>query len=169
MSPSLRHPCARARARACARAQILVIDLMHGLEPQTIESLNMLRKRKTPFVVALNKVGRSFQALPLPSPLPLPPESGSGDTPLRHTQSRAVTVVPAAPPPPPSSRRVSHLPPPPPTPTPQIDRVYGWKAKPGSPVRASLADQEDYAIAEFEDRTQKILTQLAEQVWGCPF
>ncbi|MBO3755299.1 MAG: translation initiation factor IF-2, partial [Candidatus Brockarchaeota archaeon] len=35
---------------------ILVIDLVKGVEPQTVESLDILRARRTPFLIAANKV-----------------------------------------------------------------------------------------------------------------
>ena len=46
----------RSRGGSAADIAIVVADVNKGFEPQTIESIDILKKRKVPFVVALNKV-----------------------------------------------------------------------------------------------------------------
>lgn len=89
----------RSRGSSLCDMAILVVDIMHGLEPQTLESIRLLRERKTPFVVALNK----------------------------------------------------------------IDRCYSWKATPNSPAQATLANQAEHVVNEFERRAQETMTLFAEQ------
>ena len=46
----------RARGGALADLAVLVVDLNEGFRPQTVESINILRRYKTPFLVAANKI-----------------------------------------------------------------------------------------------------------------
>ena len=48
----------RNRGGSVADIAVLVIDVMEGLQPQTIESLHTLKETRTPFVIACNKIDR---------------------------------------------------------------------------------------------------------------
>lgn len=48
----------RKRGGALADIAILVVDINEGFQPQTIEAIQILRDKKTPFLIAANKVDR---------------------------------------------------------------------------------------------------------------
>ncbi|HWG89559.1 MAG TPA: translation initiation factor IF-2 [Candidatus Thermoplasmatota archaeon] len=56
----------RARGGALADIAVLVVDITEGFKPQTKEALSILRKNRTPFVVAANKVDKihNWQSAP---------------------------------------------------------------------------------------------------------
>ncbi len=48
----------RARGGALADLAVLVVDLNEGFQPQTLEAVEILRRFKTPFIVAANKIDK---------------------------------------------------------------------------------------------------------------
>ncbi|NLI62868.1 MAG: translation initiation factor IF-2 [Methanosarcinaceae archaeon] len=48
----------RSRGGALADLAVVVVDINEGFKPQTIESLHILRRFKTPFIVVTNKIDR---------------------------------------------------------------------------------------------------------------
>jgi len=55
----------RSRGGSLADLAVLIVDVNEGFQPQTIESLSILKRFKTPFVVAANKMDRIGGWLPI--------------------------------------------------------------------------------------------------------
>lgn len=74
----------RSRGGSLADLAVLIVDLNEGFQPQTIESLNILKRCRTPFIVAANKIDKipgwqSSEGAPLAKSLASQSEKVAGE------------------------------------------------------------------------------------------
>ncbi len=74
----------RSRGGSLADLAVLIVDLNEGFQPQTIESLNILKRYRTPFIVAANKIDKipgwqSSEGAPLAKSLASQSEKVAGE------------------------------------------------------------------------------------------
>ncbi|MCX9086704.1 MAG: translation initiation factor IF-2 [Candidatus Methanoperedens sp.] len=73
----------RARGGALADLAVLVVDVNEGFQPQTLEAVEILKRFKTPFIVAGNKIDKIPGWNPQPGKpfiLSFPPQTGFAQT-----------------------------------------------------------------------------------------
>jgi len=83
----------RSRGSGLCDIAILVVDILEGLENQTIESLNLLKMRRTPFVVALNKIDQLTEWKSTPNTPFMKTFKKQGKNTLKHFESRVKRII----------------------------------------------------------------------------
>lgn len=83
----------RSRGGSLADLAILIVDINEGFQPQTIESLNILKRFKTPFVVAANKIDRISGWRPVPNVPLLKSISGQSERVVEELETKLYELV----------------------------------------------------------------------------